>query len=80
MTAYLEKAGYGSQAAAPVVKCTFLVLSGPVGADPVELSDPLDIDATVAAPRWRADTSFQGGPMCWRNRTGGVLTQDRTVD
>ena len=28
VTAYLEKSGYGSQAAAPVVKCTFLALSG----------------------------------------------------
>ena len=28
VTAYLEKSGYGSQAAAPVVKCMFLALSG----------------------------------------------------
>ncbi len=82
VTAYLEKSGYGSQAAAPVVKCTFLVLSGLLEPDEVELSDPLDIDATVAAPPMAlSDSSFQGGPLCWRNRTGnGVLTQDRTVD
>jgi penicillin-binding protein 2 len=83
VTAYLEKAGYGSQAAAPVVKCQFLVLSGLVEPDPVELSDPLDLDATVAAPPQRlTDTSFEGGPACWASKSGanGVLTQDRTVD
>ena len=50
VTAYLEKAGYGSQAAAPVVKCMFLMLSGAIEADPVVPSNPLDIDATTAAP------------------------------
>jgi penicillin-binding protein 2 len=77
VTAYLEKSGYGSQAAAPVVKCTFLVLSGIKEADPVELSDPLDLDATTAAPSQSLrDTS------CWIGRNGlnGVLTQDRSVD
>ena len=50
VTAYLEKAGYGSQAAAPVVKCMFLMLSGVIPADPVVPSDPLDTDATQSAP------------------------------
>jgi penicillin-binding protein 2 len=50
VTAYLEKSGYGSQAAAPVVKCMFLQMSGIAPTDPVELSDPLDPNATVAAP------------------------------
>jgi penicillin-binding protein 2 len=50
VTAYLEKSGYGSQAAAPVVKCMFLQMSGIAPTDPVELSDPLDPDSTVAAP------------------------------
>ena len=50
VTAYLEKSGYGSQAAAPVVKCMFLQMSGIAPTDPVELSDPLNPDSTVAAP------------------------------
>jgi penicillin-binding protein 2 len=48
--AYLEKSGYGSKAAAPVVKCIFLALSGNVPTDPVLISDPLDITSLVAAP------------------------------
>jgi penicillin-binding protein 2 len=44
-TAYLEKSGYGSQAAAPVVKCIFLQLSGVAPADEVQLADPLDRDS-----------------------------------
>jgi penicillin-binding protein 2 len=50
VTAYLEKSGYGSQAAAPVVKCMFLQMSGIAPTDPVELSDPLNPDSTVPAP------------------------------
>ncbi len=84
VTAYLEKSGYGSQAAAPVVKCTFLVLSELVQPDPVVLSDPLDLDATAAAPSMGlSDRSFQNGPACWGSKQpggNGVLTQDRTVD
>jgi penicillin-binding protein 2 len=76
VTAYLEKAGYGSQAAAPVVKCTFLALSDPTRMDPVTLSEPLDLDATVAAPSFElADRS------CQRSKQGdGVLTQVRDVE
>ncbi len=48
--AYLEKAGFGSQAAAPVVKCVFMALSDETMMRPVEISDPLDLDDTVAAP------------------------------
>ena len=62
MAAYLEKSGYGSQAAAPVVKCTFLQLSGLTQADPVVLSDPLDIESTEAAPaKYLRDTSCYKG-------------------
>ena len=58
VTAYLEKSGYGSQAAAPVVKCTFLALSGITPMEPVELSDPLDLNSRRAAPPQKlADTS-----------------------
>lgn len=49
VTAYLEKSGYGAQAAAPVAKCMFLGLQGKVPLDEVRLSDFLDITDTVAA-------------------------------
>ena len=48
--AYLEKSGYGSKAAAPVLKCIFLALAGEIEIDPVFVSDPLDLTSTVAAP------------------------------
>lgn len=50
VVAYLEKSGYGSQAAAPVVKCIFTALSGQTAMDPVQPSDQLDLNSTVAAP------------------------------
>ncbi|MDP2293266.1 MAG: penicillin-binding transpeptidase domain-containing protein [Actinomycetota bacterium] len=60
--AFLEKAGYGSKAAAPVTKCMFLALTGEVPTDPVLVSDPLDITSTVAAPSQQlADTSCLTG-------------------
>ncbi|MEM8620013.1 MAG: penicillin-binding transpeptidase domain-containing protein [Actinomycetota bacterium] len=61
-TAYLEKAGYGGLAAAPVVKCVFTQLSGATTADPVVLSDPLDTDdLTPAGQQSLRDTScFEG--------------------
>ncbi len=72
VTAYLEKAGYGSQAAAPVVKCMFLALSGVSTLDPVVRSDPLDLDATVAAPSQSLrDTS------CYVGRDGNAVTGQR---
>ncbi len=76
VTAYLEKAGYGSQAAAPVVKCVFLALADPARMDPVSLSDPLDLDATVAAPSMELrDRS------CQQSKFGdGVLTQERDTE
>src|SRR6056297_2413261 len=62
VSAYLEKAGYGSQAAAPVVKCMFLQMSGLHQTDPVVLSDPLDTSSDRAAPPRRlADTSCYNG-------------------
>jgi penicillin-binding protein 2 len=50
IVAYLEKSGYGSKAAAPVAKCTFLAIAGQVDTDPVLVSDPLDLNGTVPAP------------------------------
>jgi penicillin-binding protein 2 len=77
VTAYLEKSGYGSQAAAPVVKCTFLVLSGITPKPEVELADPLDLNSTEAAPSQALPTN----PDCWNSKLGnGVITEDRTVD
>ena len=40
--AYLEKSGYGSQAAAPVAKCIFTALAGGYKYDKVYPADPLD--------------------------------------
>jgi penicillin-binding protein 2 len=84
VSAYLEKSGFGSQAAAPVVKCIFLALSDPKRMDPVELSEPLDINARVAAPPMTmpgADRLPVVGPSCWNSRYGsGVLTQIRDTE
>lgn len=51
VVSYLEKAGYGSLGAAPVVKCIYLALSGsPITPlDPPPIADPLDLDDDVAA-------------------------------
>jgi penicillin-binding protein 2 len=48
--AYLEKAGYGSQAAAPVVKCLFVALSGNYRFDELVPADPLNTASNLAAP------------------------------
>jgi penicillin-binding protein 2 len=72
MSAYLEKAGYGSQAAGPVVKCTFLALSGVAPMDEVVPSDPLDVDSNVVAPPQRLTDSF-----CFNTRFGtGLSTRE----
>jgi penicillin-binding protein 2 len=69
VTAYLEKSGYGSQAAAPVVKCTFLALSNITPMEPVVQSDPLDLTSRRAAPSMElADTK------CYDARFGGIGT------
>lgn len=50
--AYLEKSGFGSRAAAPVVKCVFTALAGKVRVDPAVPADPLDTASyAVAAPQ-----------------------------
>ncbi len=60
--AYLEKSGYGSKAAAPVVKCIFALLSARGVPDPVLPSDPLDLNSPyVAQPQQLADTGCLGG-------------------
>jgi penicillin-binding protein 2 len=62
VAAYVEKAGYGSQAAAPIVKCLFLQMSGLAPADPVVLSDALDTSSNrPAQPRRLADTECFNG-------------------
>jgi len=50
VVAYLEKSGFGSKAAAPVVKCVFTALADPTKMDPVLPSDPLDLNSLVPAP------------------------------
>ncbi|MET0911134.1 MAG: penicillin-binding transpeptidase domain-containing protein, partial [Ilumatobacteraceae bacterium] len=50
VAAYLEKAGYGGSAAAPVVRCMLLALNGFEQLWPVLLADQLDVSATRPAP------------------------------
>ncbi|MEO8163622.1 MAG: hypothetical protein ABI590_07555, partial [Ilumatobacteraceae bacterium] len=57
--AYLEKSGYGSQAAAPVIKCLFTALAGEYRLDPVVPADPLNLNSAVAAP-----PSSLRNPLC----------------
>jgi penicillin-binding protein 2 len=79
VAAYLEKAGYGSQAAAPVVKCMFLALSNRDALDPVLPSEPLDLNATVSAPPQVLPENER--QACQRSRFGdGVVTQTRDVE
>jgi penicillin-binding protein 2 len=49
VNAYMEKAGYGAQAAAPLVKCMFEALIGQHPLDQVKTSGDLDINQTTAA-------------------------------
>ena len=52
IVSYLEKAGYGAKAAAPLVKCLANALGGTGGVivDEPKLSDPLDQTSTIPAP------------------------------
>lgn len=50
VVAYLEKSGYGSKAAAPVVKCIFTALAGTAVLDPVVPADQLDVNSPYPAP------------------------------
>lgn len=65
--AYLEKSGYGSQAAAPVVKCIFTALAGAVKTQEVIPSNPLDINSTAVARSQRLVS-----PLCLSGYGGGV--------
>ena len=47
--AYLEKSGYGSRAAAPVVKCIFTALAERTRVDPAVPADPLDRSSVAPA-------------------------------
>lgn len=50
VSAYLEKSGYGSKAAAPVTKCVFMALAGAVKTPEVTPSNPLDLTSLRPAP------------------------------
>ncbi|MFM8387981.1 MAG: penicillin-binding transpeptidase domain-containing protein [Actinomycetota bacterium] len=65
--AYLEKSGYGSQGAAPVVKCVFSALAGVVDPQEVIPSNPLDINSTAVARSQRLVS-----PLCLSGYGGGV--------
>jgi penicillin-binding protein 2 len=49
VVAYLEKSGFGSLGAAPVVKCMYQALAGVTPLDPVVIAEPLDTDDEMAA-------------------------------
>jgi penicillin-binding protein 2 len=52
VVAYLEKSGYGSRAAAPVVKCVYTALAGKVAVATAVPADPLDTASyAVASPQ-----------------------------
>ena len=65
--AYLEKSGYGSQAAAPVVKCLFSALAGQTKPSAVVPSDPIDLNATAVSP-----IQFLANPLCLSGFGGSV--------
>lgn len=48
--AYVEKSGFGSRAAAPIVKCLFTALAGKMKVNSAQPSDPLDINSFDVAP------------------------------
>jgi penicillin-binding protein 2 len=47
--AYLEKSGYGSQAAAPVVKCLYIALAGKYRFDELNFAEQLNTNSNLAA-------------------------------
>jgi penicillin-binding protein 2 len=62
VVAYLEKSGYGSKAAAPVVKCVFTALAERTHVDEVLPADPLDVNSLYAAePKALLDDTCLGG-------------------
>ncbi len=65
--AYLEKSGYGSQAAAPVVKCIFSVFANRVKPGEVIPADPLDVNSNLVAKSQRLPS-----PLCLSGYGGGV--------
>ncbi len=67
VSAYLEKSGYGSRAAAPVVKCVFMALAGAVKTPAVTPSNPLDPTSNVAA----ADRKLPDNRCLGGGTTGG---------
>jgi penicillin-binding protein 2 len=69
VTSYLEKAGFGSTGAAPVVKCMFEALSGTFPLDPVQLSEPLDTTMTTAA-----EPMPQVSTDCMRSTNANTIT------
>lgn len=59
VVAYLEKSGYGSRAAAPVVKCVYTALAGKIAVATAVPADPLDTASyAVASPQ------LMPNPLC----------------
>ena len=69
---YLEKAGYGGAGSAPLVRCMFLAMHDEIAADPVHLSDPLNIQqSTAAAPNRLVDET------CLEDGAGESTSRER---
>lgn len=68
VTTYLEKAGYGSTGSAPATKCIFAALAGDINLDPVELSSPLNLSSSAAAPTRQQP----GTDICWKRSNNTV--------
>ena len=66
-TAYLEKSGFGSRAAAPVVKCLYIALAGRTTVDPAVPSDPLDVESFAPA-----QPQVLRNPLCLVGTGSGV--------
>jgi penicillin-binding protein 2 len=71
VVSYLEKAGFGSTGAAPVVKCMFLALSEKTPLDPVPISDPLDTSMDVPA-----EDLPPVGTECMHSTNAGTIVPD----
>ena len=76
VTAYLEKSGYGSQAAAPVVKCMFLQLSGLTRDRPGRCCPT----RSTSTPRVAAPPQTLADTTCWNGKEGNaVQVSERTT-
>jgi penicillin-binding protein 2 len=81
VVAYLEKSGFGSQGAAPIVKCLFLGLSGLIPFDAPSVSEPLDPTSDqLAAALPRVDETCMMSTTANTVHPGASIVNGRPVD